>query len=569
MTDPAPTPPPDDAAGRSSAPAFVPPPAPAHPSDDVLSRLLATADPAVPSPEFAARLGSLIVAGSPRPGRRRAARWAVFFVCMAGTFLVGLAAADRLYDALDRILNGGVERAALDSAGTRTGDRGSAVIAAAVLGRSPSTVVEAPWTVDRPVQLFVAGETPGAAEIAGVARLVLADVGAVRYTPEGLATAASLEVLQGRVEVASMREMELRVGGLAVAAHAGTVIEFAVTPRAEAHMKDRILAAAGGVVIGAAAVGLWLKQGEAELGGKAIERNRSAVYATDVPAAESRDGGTVDALKSDLAAARTALGDAQARAGSMKKELDAVKQELAALRAFDTEKKAVEIGAVLARLDALKKKGLTSLLDPVATADVVNDLKMLGPAGTKAMIDLLASEDKDARFLAARILESLGDPAAIPALKEASLKDSSEMVTSQASHALALMNDPAVAEPCREIYEASEPGGAKINALFGWARFGDERGVAEAVRYVTDGKVPAQFRAAIGQGFLLMADDKAMAVANAYVDDNRKEEGVTMLAVQYYARIGGATSRDRLRSLADDPNVPSSVRAAANAELSK
>lgn len=559
MNDPALTPPPDPNSERTAALT------PGHPSDDVLARLLATADPAVPSGEFTARLRGLIAAELPRPKRRRAAWWAVMLVSMAGTFLAGLIAADGLYDAVGRALRGGRER----PADGRSDDRGAAVIAAAVLERRPTTVVEAPWAVDRPVQLFVAGEAPGTAEIAGVARLVLSDVAAVRYAPAAPGTAASLDILQGRVEVASTRELTLKVGGLAVAAHPGTVIELAVNPRAEAHMKDRILAAAGGVVIGAAAVGLWLKQGGAEVGGKPLDRDRPAVYATEAPASESRDGGMVDGLKSDLAAARVALGDAQARAGSLKKELDAVKQDLATLRAFDAEKKAVEIGAVLARLDALKKKGLTSLIDPAATADVVNDLKMLGPAGTKAMIDMLGAEDKEARFLAARILESLGDPAAIPALKEAALKDASEMVTSQASHALALMNDPAVAEPCREIYEASEPGGAKINALFGWARFGDERGVAEAVKYVTDGKVPAQFRAAIGQGFLLMADDKAMAVASAYVDDNRKDEGVTMLAVQYYARIGGANARDRLRSLADDPNVPSSVRAAANAELSK
>jgi hypothetical protein len=545
------TPSASDAADRPTSDAVF---APAV-TDETLRRLLRAADPAQPPPSFSARLERRLTAERAPHGARRFGAALAFGVAFALAFVGGFLASGSIRGAQpaavarDRALLAALEREAVAA------------------GRSAPRVVAAPLSAARPLRLFAAAEAASAV-IEGVAALELAGEAIVDFSPASERAPARFAVLSGRAAIVAEAEAIAEAGGRRAALHAGTVLEVAVTPRTEYAMKDRILAAAGGAALGAATVALLLKQGGAEVDGKKLEIGRPAAYAADAPADAPSD--VVAALRADLAAARAALSAAQTRQGSLEKELATAKADAAVMRAFDAEKKAVEIGAVLARLDDLKKKGLNALVDPAATADVLSDLKALGPAGTKAMIDMLAHGDEQSRFFAARLLESLGDPAAIPALKDAAMKDESEMVTSQASHALALMKDPAVAEPCREIYETAKDGtGAKINALFGWARFGDERGVAEAVKYVTDSKVPAQFRAAIGQGFLLMADDKAGPVADAYVDANRKDDGIGMLAVQYYARIGSPAARDRLRSIADDSTVPDKVRKAANAELSK
>lgn len=438
--------------------------------------------------------------------------------------------------------------------------------------------VSAPLAADRAAALWLDGGGRGRADVAHVAELELGDGAAARFRPSRAGAPAALDVVVGRFEIEAASELEVRAADLTIAVHPGTRLEVAVVPLAESAMKNEILSAAGGVVLGAAAVGLLLKNGSAELNTPhgdpaALARGRASVSERPLaedPASElARLRDALKAAQEEASNARVSAQTLRDRAEGAEKALDAAKKDAAAAREAAADKKVAEIGKVMAQIEELKKKGLSALIDPRATADLLANLKALGPAGTHAMLGLLGSADETERFLAAQMLENLGDPAAIDALKGAALDDSSDLVMRQASHAIALMDNPAIVGPCKEIYESSKSDTAKVNALFGWARFGDEKGMAEAVSFVTDKKRPEMLRHAIGQGFLLMTDDKTMTVADAYVDANRTHAGLMDLAVKYYGRFQTPAARNRLRILADDPQVPQAARDAAQAALSK
>jgi len=261
-------------------------------------------------------------------------------------------------------------------------------------------------------------------------------------------------------------------------------------------------------------------------------------------------------LDSELVIARTRIADleaglnkAQGRADELQAKLDEVQGA-----------KVVLAADVLAKLELFRKNGLSALMQPGATGDIVRDLKELGEEGVRMVLDLLGSESKDDRFLAAKLLEDMADPASIPDLKKVAMEDTETMVANMASHAIALMNSPLGAEALHDIVAGSPHIGAQVNSMFGLCSIGDDRGIEITLAYMTDDKNPKRLQMALGTGILILDTPKVLSIVNHISSQVRGEAEVMGMVVSYYQRIGTAAARTELQNLLNDPSLPAAVR---------
>jgi HEAT repeat protein len=271
-------------------------------------------------------------------------------------------------------------------------------------------------------------------------------------------------------------------------------------------------------------------------------------------------------VEDDDAARR--LARAERRIAELEKRLNAAHEESARLGAELVQKKGITLADLAARFEELKGgTGMTAFL-PGKTAGLIADLKGLGPAGTQALVDLLKSKDKDDRTIAAKLLEDLKDPAAIPALKDVALNDEDELAAKMAGHAIALMEDPRAIEPLREILEKKRSWESEVNALWGLVHLGDQRGLEQAIAYMDDGKVGKQPRAALGANVaVFMPYPEVMPIVDATVRDFFASGHVMEIAINYYKAVGNAPARDRLQAISTDARLDAETREAARQAL--
>jgi HEAT repeat protein len=209
------------------------------------------------------------------------------------------------------------------------------------------------------------------------------------------------------------------------------------------------------------------------------------------------------------------------------------------------------------------------MLSPGAHAELITDLKGLGPEGVKAMIDLLKSGDEKERFLAANLLEQLNAPAAIPALREAALNDPDKMAGVMAGHALALMDDAGTVPALREIADANKTWESRVNALWGLCKHGDERALAESLAMLKDDKVSDDHKAALGANLMLLTDPELMPIIDETLRRFAGNEQVAALAVNYYDSVATPEARARLEAMANDAKLAEAVRKQAREALAK
>ena len=98
-------------------------------------------------------------------------------------------------------------------------------------------------------------------------------------------------------------------------------------------------------------------------------------------------------------------------------------------------------------------------------------VKAAGPDGLHQVIDQLqkASSPQE-RFLAAALLEKVGDPAALSALGATLKNDPDLMVRRMASHAAALIGTDAAADVLRPAMANDEDWGVRVNSGYGLAK---------------------------------------------------------------------------------------------------
>jgi HEAT repeat protein len=265
----------------------------------------------------------------------------------------------------------------------------------------------------------------------------------------------------------------------------------------------------------------------------------------------------------------TKLVQAERRIALLEKKLIAAQDESNRLAAQLVEKKGVTVADIMKRIGELKKGQLAVLAAPGKTADLVVDLKGLGPAGVNAMVELLKSKDPKERFLAAKVLEDLSTPSAIPALREAALRDSDPMAANMASHALALMADPATTDALRDIAKANKSWAQVVNALWGLCKIGDPDGLAQALAYIKDPQIDAQERIALAANLSIIDDESVMPMIDEMVRQFGDKEQLDILAVNYYKELGTPAALHRLSAMADDTRFPQAARDAARAALKK
>ena len=266
-------------------------------------------------------------------------------------------------------------------------------------------------------------------------------------------------------------------------------------------------------------------------------------------------GEELEAARRRIAALEADLSKAQAEAEELR-------------RAASNRPLAVDPAQLAAKIETLRGNGFRAFLSPGATSDIVADLKALGPPGLDLLRGLLASEDPADRFLAAKLLEDLGDPAAVPDLRKAAA-DSDEQVANMASHALALMGGPEALGALRSLLEG-EPGvGVRVNSLFGLARAGDPMGIQQSLAYLQDTNNSGEMRAALTNGFLVLDDPRVMPVIDHIATNLRQNEAGMRAVIAYYQRVGSAVARNRLQDLANDPALSAASRAAASAALAQ
>jgi len=149
---------------------------------------------------------------------------------------------------------------------------------------------------------------------------------------------------------------------------------------------------------------------------------------------------------------------------------------------------------------ALAKKGL-SAYGSKEMVELADDIKVSGKDGLRLVTDQLQnSTSPQERFLAAALLEKIGDPAALPALEAALKNDSDLLVRRMASHAAALIGTDAAVNVLRPAMLNDEDWGVRVNSAYGLAKLKQPDGLETLQRYYTSPETPAEYSLAILAG---------------------------------------------------------------------
>ncbi len=286
------------------------------------------------------------------------------------------------------------------------------------------------------------------------------------------------------------------------------------------------------------------------------------------------DAGRADArasqLRTELDQVRGELEVKKRREAEMEKRIAWLEGELEKLRGqlrVGDLAKSERVSRILAALEKIKKEGLASMLDPAAIAQLSSDLREMGPQGLGPLLDLLATGDPNAKILAAKLLEDLGDPRAVPALTEAARSDDIR-VASMASHALAFLKSPEAQSTLLELSEGSKHEGVRLNSIYGLCVLGDTRGFERALAYVQDPGSKGEYIGALAPGIFAMTNPQSWGVGRVLADRFGAHEVLGPLAISYLRGLGTPDAMNLLQTWSTDSTRSQALRDAALAALS-
>jgi hypothetical protein len=389
-----------------------------------------------------------------------------------------------------------------------------------------------------------------------IAHLQLRDGAEVDLRPGSVPV---LALRGGLVRVDALRDLKVKAAHLELMVDSGAEVEIG---RGDSSMIKSWLVPGGvGAAAGAALVAVLVHHGGVEMKtpeSRPVEVAPSKALVLEVPT-------TRPAVDDDR---ERKLAQAERKIADLEKKLAASKKEGEKLASDLVQKKGVTLDNIAARLADLRKKGQMEIMLPGKTADLIADLKGLGAAGTQALVDMLKSTDPKDRFMAAKLLEELKDPASIAALREAALNDSDALAAKMAGHAIALMEDPSATEALREIYAKHGSWEAEVNSLWGLAKLGDPQGIEQSIAYMNDSKISAGARAALGANIAaLIQTPEMMPIVDQTVHDFYTSDQVMGIAIDFYKAIGSAVARDRLQAIVNDTRVSQAMRDRASQAL--
>jgi hypothetical protein len=397
---------------------------------------------------------------------------------------------------------------------------------------------------------------------AELARLELKDGAEVSLQPDRVPV---LSLSEGVLRVQAHKDVRVRAASVEVAVGPDADVEVERIEQRGAKAMNKSWLIPGGLVVaaGATVVAVLVHQGNAEV---KTPDSRPAVVGPEKPLMiETPATRPVGADDRDQK-----LAQAQWKIAELEKKLAAAKKESDKLAAELVQKKGVTIENLTKRIDELKKGSMLNVMLPGKTADIIADLKGLGPAGTQAILDMLKSEDAKDRFIAAKLLEDLKDPAAIPALRDVALNDADAAAANMAGHALALMGDPQTVDTLREIATKKRSWEAEVNSLWGLVNLGDAQGREWATAYMQNMENSKQARAALGANIaVFMHTPEVMPIVDRTVQDFSKSAEVMGFAIAYYAAVNNPEARSRLQAIVDNAQLPQAIRDQAREALAR
>ncbi len=433
---------------------------------------------------------------------------------------------------------------------------GEAQLLAAGMRRLPSDV---------PAVVSVPRHARGLVEFGHVVTAELRDGVSVSYEP---GFPAVLSVEDGYTRIQTKQPVIVRVNDVEVHASASADCEIESDTSGGMSMSKQWLIPSGAFIAGGAIVAVLMHAGQVDVTSPSDSRP-TTLAAIEKPLIITKpETRPADSTAAELAAERTLRAQAERKLAELEKKLAAAKKDGEKLASELVQKKGVTVQSVMARISDLKlKSSLQALISPGKMADLVADLKGLGKDGTDAVLQLLKSEDAKDRFLAAKLLEDMGDPASIPGLLDQALKDTDEMAANMAGHALALLDQPGAVDALREIVDANRSWAAKVNGLWGLCKYGDQRGLEQTLAWINDTSGDATARATLGANIALLGNENVMSIIDATVAQFNGKKQIVTMAIEYYRQVATPLARERLRAIAQSSSYDAAVRKAAEDAL--
>lgn len=197
--------------------------------------------------------------------------------------------------------------------------------------------------------------------------------------------------------------------------------------------------------------------------------------------------------------------------------------------------------------------------------DLADALKAAGPNGHRLVIDQLQnSTSPQERFLAAALLEKIGDPAALPALATALKNDPDLLVRRMASHAAALIGTDAAVNVLRPAMLHDEDWGVRVNAAYGLAKLKQPDGLDTLQQFYGSTDTPAEYRLAILAG---LADVAAPATGPLFrkILADTTDEGYVLIAIGALEKMKDSQAVPDLQRIFTSAKSPTVRQAAQRA----
>lgn len=197
----------------------------------------------------------------------------------------------------------------------------------------------------------------------------------------------------------------------------------------------------------------------------------------------------------------------------------------------------------------LAKKGLGAY-GSKEMRELADAVKASGTNGVRLVIDQLQnSTSTQDRFITVALLESIGDPAALPVLDTTLKNDPDLMVRRMAAHAAALIGTEAAADVLRPAMVHDEDWGVRVNSAYGLAKLGKRDALDTLQQFYASAETPAEYRLAILAGLADVAAPTTGPLFRQILADTT-DAGYVLIAIGALEKMKDAQALPDLQRIA-------------------
>ena len=209
----------------------------------------------------------------------------------------------------------------------------------------------------------------------------------------------------------------------------------------------------------------------------------------------------------------------------------------------------------------LAEQGLAAFSSP-KMKELIDAVKAAGKPALDFLANVLrTSKSATERFMAAAVMEGVGDPAAVDALAFALKGDGDDMVRRMASHALAVLKAPAGEAPLRAATTDDTDWGVRVNSAYGLAKLGKDDGLQILQKAYESAETPAEYRLAILGGLADVAAPSTAPLFRRILADT-KDASYLLVSISALEKMKDAESIPALERVAGSTQ-PDMVKQAA------